>query len=40
MKKLFALELLAIVLLTAIFALFEKAYFDGDRFVDDEMLMD
>jgi hypothetical protein len=40
MKKRFALELLAIVLLTAIFALFEKVYFDGNRFFDDEMFLD
>jgi len=40
MKKRFALEFLAIVLLTAIVALFEKVYFDGDLYSDDEIFLD
>jgi hypothetical protein len=40
MNKRFALELLAIVLITAIFALIETAYLGGDGYIDDEIFLD
>jgi hypothetical protein len=35
MKKRFAVEILAVAVLTAIFTLFEMGYIDPDRFADD-----
>jgi hypothetical protein len=40
MNKRFALEFLAALLLTAIVALFETVYFDGDGYIDDEIFLD